>query len=436
MRRSPSLERRRLFSVAIPSSYATYAWGTPRCSWTWTVVIAARASVRARTTASSTSSPALRLDIDRIRIEHAWIHGRAEVLVDADVSRVDASFASASGGRIEDDSRRADRPGVATRPQSERKRVGGGAPNNTTHLAAVVSFSGDVAGIPVDALGRLDADAFAARVVTGKATAERVRAIAPEVPLYAPVSVDARIDGRGDAATLGADATVGTGTLVASATKNGALVRGTVSLAAIDLHDFGPTLPAAHVDGSVRGALDAGKAEADVFAHVAGPEIGHGSLRGHATFDRITSRIAVEAAAHTERHIGRVELGWVDVHATAQESVSDPLLDVAVHAERMAIPKLSVSSARVWAHGHLRDAFVSARVAANGPIDASAHVIRDRDVVRVDDIRALCDGEPILKDSSPGFRIQIARHRKGRRLATSQSHPHRVEQLRSCPRPA
>ncbi len=262
-----------------------------------------RADGRTRIEAAFTPRPTtpggparpVRVDLPRIEVRHAWVHGTigGAPRLDADADDVHASVHVASGGVRVDATRLA----VRTRGMPRGANVVGDGsalvvlPSRSGRPYSVdAALRGTVGAIPATAHFTLDGAHLEGTADVPIATAAAIRALVPEVPIHEDASAHLAL--RGELPRVEGDlrATLGAASLEAKgdATLSDAPF-GTVHLAAsgVDMHTFAPTAPAsslgatARVSFLIKGGAIGGDYDADVArGAVRGTVIPRAMLRG------------------------------------------------------------------------------------------------------------------------------------------------------------
>ncbi|HEY2368052.1 MAG TPA: hypothetical protein VGH87_16755, partial [Polyangiaceae bacterium] len=407
---------------------------------------------------SATNEPSkLVLSIHDIALVHAWVHGRAkDRIVDADVDHASASV-DVVRSSLAIDLRGA---GVTARalPRNANPRGHVAARfAEDTQPHAFATFLGHVGGVPLLAAGRVDGETFVARATVPETTPASVHSIAPEAPLFEDVSLDADAEGRASRLVFHVRGSVGPGAVDASGRVDHGAIAARAFARHVDLRAFTPSLGksdlAADVVADVRDGVTRAYGHADAPGghvvlraslddHVADAEAtgslwnahsalapvlkgakldGHGAFQARATLDRDTREVALSTWARFENVAsGDASAGVVQLDAHAAGALSDPTIGVSVYAERTIIPHVSVQSARIRASGRLRDADVTARVAANGPFDLHARVRSSPGAVAVDDLDVRSSGQSILRGDVDWARDRVHARLTGHAIDLAQ----------------
>jgi translocation and assembly module TamB len=150
----------------------------------------------------------VRVVLRKIEITHAWAHGLLAPprMLDADISRLAASLQVGSEGVALD----VEQTGVLDRSLlpwpvagsanyhlriSPPEEMGAAGAPGTARIQHWMGFSGQLARVEVQARATLEGSRLTGRVEVPRATPEEVASIVPNLPLQAPVSLSAALDG-------------------------------------------------------------------------------------------------------------------------------------------------------------------------------------------------------------------------------------------------
>jgi translocation and assembly module TamB len=303
-------------------------------------------------TPSKPDARGLKLQIDRVALRHAWVHGQMQGAppIDADASGLDGAVLVAPKQTTLDVRKLA----VATRGMpsgaSPRGDVEGqlAIPSKTgKDMGAELHFRGDVGGIPATADALLDGQHVDAVVDVRATAAEKVRALVREAPVYDDVTAHAEVHGELPNLAAKAHVQVGKGNVDVDGTvalgndKNkDTHVDADITAKDLDVHAFAPTAPVstlgavtkvrlvAKEDGTIAGdfslALSPGKIgvnvvpaaelQGDFAKTLAGPRVrakGHVAERGAPTDLTVEMRPENNAVANSPSVVD------FDVHTTA-----------------------------------------------------------------------------------------------------------------------
>jgi translocation and assembly module TamB len=196
--------------------------------------------------------------LPNVHVKHAWVHGKISgaPFIDADADDVHGSVNV--GHDVQVDITHAV---VASRSIPRGANVAGAVHGHVSVPAKTGrdvgirgTFDGTIGAIPLRAFADFDGDALRASVDVPKVDAAKVRAIAPEAAVFAPVEVHAQAYGPFREIYANAHADVGGGEV--DVTAHAALVPhvfGTAHVDArkIDARVFAPTAPATRLAGAV-----------------------------------------------------------------------------------------------------------------------------------------------------------------------------------------
>ena len=385
----------------------------------------------------------VKLEIRRVALAHAWTHGvQASQVIDVDVDDARA-FVDVSGSNVNVVLQRAE---VATRAMPRGANAAGRASASVRVDADTVvfaSFDGLVGDIESHARASLKNDAFAAQVEIPRAEPDAIRALVPEAPIHAITVARARVEGTFDSFAASAFVGVGAGRVCATASFDHGVIRGRATGEHLDVHAFAPNLEASDARADVTfvanrdGTLGAhgwiaprggnagfviargSEGELDVVAdlHVvdarklaaplgASPADGRGDAHGRFHYNPGGALQADASGALHSIVAGGTRVGDLEFEAHVRGRVDDPSIDVTASADRIVVPDLDVSSARLRVRGRKSDADVTARVNADGPFDIHARVgLASGGAFHVDDATLASDGKRIATGS-----FSIAHH--------------------------
>ena len=262
-----------------------------------------------------------RIHLQRIAIGHVWVHGGLDEvpIIDADLSQVRAAFASTPDRlALELNGTSFVLRGIRRNVTVQGKLDGvlslePSAPEKLSARANVVAHSGQLSAALHGSFAkeRLDAE-----LDVPKVAAQHVRAIFPELPLYAPVTLRGRVQGTLSELAAEAQATIGAGRVQVEAhARLGTLRELDLKLDAerLDVRAFLPDAPATSLDlrGALRGRL-----------------LGEG--RSYAEFSTESKSSVIASTAVPAVSVeGRVTERSLVAHARVHEPGAPAIIDVA-----------------------------------------------------------------------------------------------------------
>ncbi len=394
----------------------------------------ARAFAPRQPSTSPSSGAPMRLFIRHASLDHAWAHGIISgQVIDADVRDATANVRLV-GDAVEVD---VDQAGIEARAMPRNANPIGRVTarvRSAKTTRVTVQFRGVVGTVPALAVGMLDDQRFDVHVVVPETEAEHIRALVPEAPIHAPVFASAEAAGTFKDFSFHADAGLGKGRVALHGRFDDGKLAGRANVrhfdvstvdpklgfsdiagdAVVDLRD-GAAVALAHVDApgghvTIDASMNALEYEAEAtgtltnvntvlapFVNVP-PIGGHGAFHFKGNIDRKHVTVRATAWARIEgASVATIGSGVLNVDAHAEGPLDNPTVGVDIYVERLTIPHLALTSARVRVEGQARDARVLARVTANGPFDVSARVRIDHDgAVAVDDVLVMSDDKKIL----------------------------------------